>query len=170
MESFATQRNGWSWPNPNIGIFGNDHPFRAAVALSGIGALPQSEAIYLRAVVDSQGRPLSADRSYRLTLPPTAQITDAFWSLTAYRGETDGRYFFEDNDLHRYAINSAAEGLVKDSKGQVTLTIQKERPADTLANWLPMPSERPALVLRLYLPTQKLMQNRTLIKALHAFG
>jgi hypothetical protein len=170
MESFAAQRNGWSWPNANIGTFGNDHGFRAAVALSGIGALPQSEAVYLRAITDSLGRPLSADRSYRLTLPPTAEIADAFWSLTAYRGEPDGRYFFEDNDLHRYAINSAAEGLVKDNKGQITLTIQKERPAGTLANWLPMPSERPALVLRLYLPTPELMQTRTLITALDAFG
>jgi hypothetical protein len=168
MESFATRRNGWSWPNANIGIFGNDHAFRAAVALSGIGALPQSEAIYLRATTDTLGHPLSADRSYRLMLPANAQITDAFWSLTAYRGEPDGRYFFEDNDLHRYAINSAAEGLIKDSKGQITLTIQKERPADTLANWLPMPKERPALVLRLYRPTSKLMHNRTLIKALDA--
>jgi hypothetical protein len=170
MESFATQRNGWRWPNPNIGIFGDDHAFRAAVALSGIGALPQSEALYLRAVADSRGRPLSADRSYRLILPPTAEIADAFWSLTAYRGEPDGRYFFEDNDLHRYAINSAADGLVKDNEGKITLTIQKERPAYTLANWLPMPTERSALVLRLYLPTRNLMQKRTLINALEAFG
>jgi hypothetical protein len=170
MESFATQRNGWSWPNANIGIFGNDHAFRAAVALSGIGALPQSEAVYLRAVADTMGRPFSADRSYRLTLPPTAQIADAFWSLTAYRGEADGRYFFEDNDLHRYAINSAADGLVTDSAGQITLIIQKERPADASVNWLPLPTERPALVLRLYRPTRKLMQSPSLITALDAVG
>jgi hypothetical protein len=170
MESFATQRNGWRWPNPNIGIFGDDHAFRAAVALSGIGALPQSEALYLRAVADTLGRPLSADRGYRLTLPPTVEITNAFWSLTAYRGEPDGRYFLEDNDLHRYAINTATDGLVKDSSGQITLTIQKDRPAGASTNWLPMPAERPALVLRLYLPTPKLMQNRALIKALDASG
>jgi hypothetical protein len=170
MESFAKLRNGWSRPNANIGIFGNDHAFRAAVALSGIGALPQSEAVYWRAITDTLGRPLSAGRSYRLTLPPTAQISDAFWSLAAYRGEADGRYFFEDNDIHRYAINSAADGLVTDSLGRITLTVQKERPNETLANWLPMPTERPALVLRLYLPTRKLMQKCSLINALNAVG
>jgi hypothetical protein len=170
MESFATTFNGWNWPNANIGIFGNDHDFRAAVALSGIGALPQSEAIYLRAVSDAFGEPLAADRRYLLTLPPTARIAHAFWSLSAYRGELDGRYFFQDNELHRYAINSATAGLVADASGHIPLVIQRERPADANANWLPMPTERPALVLRMYLPTKALMKNRELIPALKLIG
>jgi hypothetical protein len=160
MEAFSSSFHGWNWPNANIGAF------RAAVALSGIGALPQSEAIYLRAVSDAEGRPLSADGRYRLTLPSTAQIAGAFWSLTAYRGEPDGRYFFQDNSVHRYAVNSASTGLTTDRNGHIPLVIQKERPADASTNWLPMPTEKPALVLRIYLPTRALMQNRKLIPAL----
>jgi hypothetical protein len=166
MEDHATPHASWNWPDANIGVFGNDYAFRAATALSGIGALPQNEAIYLRAISDAKGRPLSADMRYRLTLPPTAEIANAFWSLSAYRGEADGRYFFEDNELHRFAINSASRGLETDQNGHVSLIIQKERPAGATANWLPLPTENPALVLRLYLPTKALMRNRGLIPVL----
>jgi hypothetical protein len=162
MQEHTSATNGWNWPNANIGAFGNDLVFRAAVALSGIGALPQTEAIYLRATSDAQGQPIKADRSYRLILPPTAQITGAFWSLSAYRGEPDGRYFFEDNAIHRYAINSAMPDLVHRNDGKIELIIQSSRP-EGQSNWLPLPTANPALVLRIYLPTLELMRSRGLI-------
>jgi hypothetical protein len=167
MQDHATPINGWNWPAANIGAFGNDHAFRAAVALSGIGALTQSEAIYLRAKSDTLGRPIEADRRYRLILPPTAQIAGAFWSLSAYRGEPDGRYFFEDNVIHRYAINSAMPDLVRRYDGRVELIIQSERPAGQ-TNWLPLPVANPALVLRIYLPTAALMRSPVRIGKLEA--
>lgn len=167
MRDHATVRNGWSWPDAHIGKFGRDARFRAAVALSGIGALPQEEAIYLRAVADDMGRPIDPHRRYRLTLPPTRQICDAFWSLSAYRGEADGRYFFEDNAIHRYAINSATTGLKRDANGAVELVIQVERPATDSTNWLPLPSTNPALMLRIYNPARALMRSPKLVGPLH---
>jgi hypothetical protein len=167
MGDHASVRNGWSWPDAHIGKFGKDARFRAAVALSGIGALPQKEATYLRAVADNMERPIDPHRRYRLTLPPTQQICDAFWSLSAYRGEADGRYFFEDNIIHRYAINSATNGLKRDANGAIELIIQVDRPATDVSNWLPLPSTNPALVLRIYRPARGLMRSPRLIGPPH---
>jgi hypothetical protein len=164
MRQHGTAHNGWTWPHGAIGAFGNNHHFRAAVALSGIGALPQSEAIYLRAVADNLGRPLQPQHRYTLKLPPTAELCEGFWSLSAYSGEADGRYFFEDNEIHRYAINSAMAGLMKEADGSVSISVQSTAPDDAGANWLPLPTTSPALMLRIYVPSKRLRRTPGLIE------
>lgn len=57
---------------------------RARVALSGLLALPATEAMYFTAKTDSAGRPLDGRCVYKLSLP---EIPARWWSITAYQGE-----------------------------------------------------------------------------------
>ena len=61
-----------------------------------------------------RGRPLSGANRYELTFPadglPPAR---AFWSLAMYEVTPDGRAFFIDNPIGRYAIGDRTPGLQK---------------------------------------------------------
>jgi hypothetical protein len=58
------------------------------------------------------------------------------------------------NPINRYLINSTTEGLVRDTDGGLTITVQHAEPNDPVerANWLPAPAEEFYLSLRLYWP------------------
>ena len=80
-------------------------------------------------------------------LPPVR----GFWSLTMY----DSNYFFVANPINRYSI-SARQNLKSNPDGSVDLYIQKDSPgADKESNWLPAPSGKFVLMLRLYWPNEK---------------
>ncbi|WP_245804514.1 DUF1254 domain-containing protein [Erythrobacter tepidarius] len=147
--------NGWHWPDRTIARFGANERFRAAVALSGLGALPETEAIYLTAMKDATGAPLAPGRGYRIdfaTPPPV----DAFWSLSAYRGEPDGRYFFVANPLHRFAVGSTTPGL----RNGGTVIVAPTQPASGGGVWLPIVDGPFRLVLRAYRPQATLLDRR----------
>lgn len=152
---YGTIINGWHWPHRNIARFGSDERFRAAVALSGIGALPEREAIYLTAMHDSAGKPLVPGKAYRIDLhdPPPVE---AFWSLSAYRAEADGRFFFLDNPLRRYAVGSATDGLR--SGGVVVASAQPPKGEDQV--WLPISDGPFRLVLRAYRPRAAMLSRK----------
>ena len=79
-------------------------------------------------------------------LPPF----EGFWSLTMYNGE----YFFVDNPLNRYTL-SARNDLKKNADGSVDLYLQHDNPGpDKESNWLPAPSDKFILMLRLYWPKE----------------
>jgi hypothetical protein len=79
-------------------------------------------------------------------LPPV----DGFWSLTMYNAD----YFFVDNPLNRYTL-SARNKLKKNKNGSVDLYIQKDSPGKSKeSNWLPAPTGRFILMLRLYWPKE----------------
>lgn len=162
---YASIRSGWSWPDKAIGKFGSNIGFRAATALSGIGALPNYEAVYLTAVSDSEGAPVSAGSRYRLDCPPDGEIAEAFWSLSAYEAQPDGRFFFSPNAIDRFAIGSGTDGLVQTGSG-TRLLLQSDRPRDDAANWLPIPLGPFRLVFRAYKPTGKFRQGKVLIPPL----
>ncbi len=149
---------GWSYSSPGIGNFGTDYDLRASVALSGLLALTREEAIYAGAVTDSTGRPLDGEHRYRLHVPRDLPL-DGFWSLSMYEAQPDGRLFFADNPLHRYAIGDRTRGLKRNADGSLDILIQKDTPAaDQVANWLPVPtSGRLRLTLRLYQPRAELL-------------
>ena len=153
--------DGWSYSAPAIGNFGTDYDLRAAVALSGLLALTREEAIYAGAVTDSTGKPLDGAQRYRLHVPKDLPL-DGFWSLSMYEVQSDGRLFFTDNPLHRYAIGDRTRGLKRNSDGSLDILIQKDTPAaEQATNWLPVPeSGRLQLTLRLYLPRAELLDGR----------
>lgn len=164
MASHARVIDGWSYPNSNIAGFGCDASFRAAVALSGMGALPESEAMYLTAVHDAEGRPFHHGDTYRLSLPDVP--VDAFWSLSAYSAEADGRFFFADNLIGRNSIGSNTLGLQRSPDGRLPLLIGPNQPSYGIANWLPLVDGPFRLVFRAYRPQRTLLTRSWKLPAL----
>ena len=158
-EKPANDVDGWSYSSPAIGDFGTDYTLRAVVALRGLLALPQVEAIYTVPVLDAAGAPLSGAHRYRLHLPAGAPPARAFWSLSAYEAVADGGLYFADNPLHRYSVGDRTPGVVRNADGSLDLLIQHDPPADR-ANWLPVVAGRFVLVLRAYLPGADLQEGR----------
>ena len=158
----------WSYPDAAIGVFGANYALRAGVALSGLGALPPEEAIYLGRTQDDQGQNLEGSRSYRLRIPAQGIPTLAFWSLSMYQVEADGRQFFVDNPINRYAIGDRTRGLAKNADGSIDILIQHAPPANTalLGNWLPAPQGPFRLSLRAYLPTPELARGEAQLPSL----
>jgi hypothetical protein len=159
--------NGWSYSSAEIGNFGTNYDLRAAVALSGLLALTPEEATYGGAVLDAKGEKIDGTRRYRIHVPKELPV-DAFWSISIYEVEPDGRVFFADNPIHRYAIGDRTRGLKRNADGSIDILVQREKPAeDQLANWLPAPaSGHERLSLRLYQPRAEILNGSFAFPAL----
>jgi len=159
--------DGWSYQPPGIGDFGVNDELRAAVALGGIAALGEEEAMYFHANFDGDGAPLMGSTPYRWRVPPGGVPVDAFWSLTMYEVTPEGRYFFTENPIGRYAIGDRTPGLIKNPDGGFEILLQRERPSgDMAANWLPSPAGRMRLALRAYLPRREIRDRSWRVPAL----
>ena len=132
---------------------------RAVAAMTGLYGNTGAEALYPAYFTDSDGVPLdAAQHSYRMRIPPGGMPpAKAFWSLSMYDGKTQ---LFIDNPLDRYLLNSAMESdFVREPDGSVVLYIQSEAPPESLMpNWLPAPDGPFYAVMRLYLPTDEVLQ------------
>ena len=142
-------------------------PFAPAILEEAVGdwsrlelaALEVAEATYLMCDTDAEGQMLDGRHRYVLRfaagqLPPA----HAFWSLTMYEVTPEGRAFFTDNPLSRYAIGDRTRGLVQDADGSLEIYLQHDRPdEDRTANWLPAPAGPMRLVLRAYEPADSLI-------------
>lgn len=155
-------KNGWTYSRVSYGNFGQDYDLRAAVALSGLAALPRAETMYMRAVGED-GRGLDSAKSWRLTfqadeLPPA----DAFWSLSMYRVTPENQLFFAPNAINRYSIGDRTAGLKRGTDGSIDIVISRTEPTSyPNANWLPAPSDAKFVVnLRAYLPKAALIEGR----------
>jgi hypothetical protein len=150
---------GWNAGLDHIGRFGDDHAYRAAIALVGIGALPRDEAIYATTGTDADGHRLDGAHRYRLHVPADLPV-GGFWSLSIYRFEADGRGFFVDNPIDRYTIGDRTPGLQREPDGSILLTLQHAAPQERPGNWLPTPEGRFGLAWRLYEPGAPLLERR----------
>jgi hypothetical protein len=149
--------DGWSYQPHGIGDFGENDQLRAAVALGGIAALGEEEAMYFHANFDAEGAPLNGANRYRWRVPPGGVPVDAFWSLTMYSMTPEGRYFLVENPIARYSVGDRTPGLVADADGSIEILVQHDRPDGALAaNWLPAPAGPMRLALRAYLPRAEL--------------
>lgn len=145
--------NGWRYPPPEEGRFGDDFLRRAAdQCLAGIAAHDPAESISLLNFQDADGATFAPEGRYRLhfhahELPPV----DAFWSLAAY---TAADLNLIANPAHRYSVGSHAGTLRADDDGGLTLLLQPQDPGDAAnGNWLPTSATQPwFLILRLYRP------------------
>ncbi|WP_167305385.1 DUF1254 domain-containing protein [Saccharomonospora piscinae] len=143
--------NGWRYPPPQMGHFGDDFVKRAAEqALFGVAANDPEEALYLVAFQDSEGETLSTG-SYEMRfdagqLPPV----DAFWSLTAYDEDRN----LIANPIDRYSLGDRARDLITEPDGSLTIHLRPDSPgSDRERNWLPTPRQGIWFVaLRMYLP------------------
>ena len=161
----AAAAGGWSYEAPRVGDFHQDYDARARVALGGLAALPVAEAMYLSAVSPTGGRRFDGDGPWKLSFPAGGTPpAGAFWSLTLYEAEPDGRFFLTANPIQRYSIGDRTQGLARDAGGALTIWIARADPGPARrANWLLAPAQGPfSLILRAYLPKPALI-NRSYV-------
>lgn len=161
---------GWIYPKPNLGDFGQDYLYRARTSVSGIAALPPSEAMYMRAVGPEARGLFASDGLYRLRLPGPLPV-DGFWSLSLYEMTGDGRLLFTDNPIGRYSLGDRS-GLRHTIDGGFDIWIGRNDPGGFhTTNWLPAPAQAPfVLIMRAYLPKDELLNGRYRLPPLERLG
>jgi hypothetical protein len=142
--------NGWGFTT-KTGLYGTDYLMRALVTAIGLGANRPQDAVYPTSLKDGDDRTYDGANKYVMRFPkgelPPAQ---GFWSLTMY----DAQYFFVANPINRYSI-SARQNLKPNPDGSTDLYVQKDSPgADKESNWLPAPTGKFILMLRMYWPDE----------------
>ena len=164
----AQFEQGWQYPKPDLGNFGDDIVYRAIVSVAAIAALVPEEAMYLRAQGED-GILFHGDGLYRLSLPAALPV-DAFWSLTMYEATADGQFFFTENPINRFSIGDRTPGIAKSDSGGVDVWISRADPGGARSpNWLPAPKAGPfAMILRAYLPKPALLDGRYRLPAITA--
>ena len=146
--------NGWQINIDSIGVYGNFYIKRAVVAMLGLGSNAAEDAVYPLLLADADGNAVSGDNDYIMhfdadKLPPVR----SFWSVTVY--DADG--FPVANELNRFAIGDR-DPLHYNGDGSLDLYIQNQHPgADKQANWLPAPKGPFGALMRLYLPTARVL-------------
>lgn len=153
--SVGTTNNGWSMMFEG-GLYGNDYLSRASINLRAAGLNVPERALYPNRYTDSDGVQLNGENKYKMTMPADAPA-NAFWSLTMYDAEN---LFMVDNEIDRYSISTnRKEELKYAANGTLPICIQFEKPSDDTCNWLPAPKDDFYLHIRLYEPTQAVLDN-----------
>jgi hypothetical protein len=142
--------HGWNF-TIKTGTYGTDYLMRSLVTAIGLGANRPQDAVYPTSLKDADDRDYEGSNKYIIHFekgqtPPA----EGFWSITMY----DAQYFFVANPIDRYSI-SPRQNLKANSDGSMEIYVQKETPgADKEANWLPAPSGKFILMLRMYWPNE----------------
>ena len=123
----------------------------------GIVANDPAEAIYLNTSTGPDGQQLTGANRYVMRFPKGGlPEVRAFWSVTLY----DARHNLVANPLKRYAIGDR-DKLKFNADGSLDIYIQNQSPgADNVSNWLPAPTGEFNLVLRNYLPSVDIQDQR----------
>ena len=152
----AKKVNGWTTMF-GLSMPGNGMFTRAAcvLALPGPVNTPQ-EAMYWTTSVDGASHDLSGEHDYIMRFPAGGlPPNNAFWSLTM--GDAKNR--FVANSINRYSISDRS-GLVPNADGSVDIYIQNTAPAGCESNWLPAPSGKFILWLRVYMPETAILDGK----------
>ena len=154
--------NGWIYQGANLGDFGADYLYRASIAHWGLGALPVHEAMYMRAVSGTLDRVFDGNGVHVLKFAPgETPPVEAFWSLSLYEVDADGRLYFTANAAGRYAIGDRTQDLFVAEDGGLEIWMSvAPPPAGRRTNWLPAPPGPFALVMRAYRPDSALREGR----------
>lgn len=139
----------WKLPHSNEKELVQANFIRAAAALGGLWGNQGFEAVYLPIYVDSDNNQLNGSHDYEVHFEQTPP-TNAFWSVTMYN--TTG-FTLVENPIDRYSIGDRTKGIKYDEDGGLTIRISHKEPQDD-ANWLPSPDADFRPVLRVYLPTE----------------
>jgi hypothetical protein len=150
---YVTKVNGWTT------MFGCGEPgsgllLRAACNVTFMGPINVSqEAMYWTTSTDGAGHTLSGSHNYLLHFAP-GQLppNKAFWSLTM----GDAGNHFVPNPINRYSVSDRS-GLVPTADGSIDIYISNTAPTGHESNWLPTPTGKFILWLRVYLPDQTVL-------------
>ena len=157
--SRSQDRPGWNAPPLILGDYGNNDLVRAAIALIGFGALKTKDARYFRTETDAAGEALSGTSSYRMVIPPAGVPVKAFWSLSVYQPDADGRLFFFEVPIDRHSINSGSSDLVKRPDGSIVLHLSRERSEEEDVVWVPTPEGPFEAIFRTYRPAEPVIDD-----------
>ncbi|HSU47138.1 MAG TPA: DUF1214 domain-containing protein [Arthrobacter sp.] len=162
----AVRVNGWI-TMPGLGDPGNGMLMRAACAQLFPGPVNTSaEAVYWWTNSDGSGATLSGRQGYVLRFPAGGlPPNNAFWSLTM----GDARNRFVANPLRRYSVSDRS-GLIPNPDGSVEVYIQAQPPAGRESNWLPAPSGKFILWLRVYEPGSSILDGSYVVPAVARAG
>ena len=140
--------NGWVI-STRTGPYGTDYTQRALIAMIGLYANLAQDSLYPVSNGPGAGLQYSGGNNYVMhfnkgEMPPV----NGFWSITMY----DAQYFFVDNPLNRYNVSSRSQ-FKTNADGSVDVYIQHKSPGkDMESNWLPAPTDKFVLILRMYWP------------------
>jgi hypothetical protein len=154
------------------GSYGTDYLERARLAQDTPGTQVPSQAVYFgvsRARSGATTTELAGDRSYEIRfpagdLPPHGP--DGFWSVTLYNAAG----FLVANPINRYSVGNETPGLVQGADGSLTIVVSASRPSAPGVNWLPAPAGTFSLAVRVYDPTQQVLDGSWTPPAVHAIG
>jgi hypothetical protein len=133
------------------GLYGTDYLMRALIAAIGLGANRPQDAVNPTSLKDADDKAYDGANKYVIhfekgEIPPV----EGFWSITMY----DPQYFFVVNPINRYSI-SPRQNLKANPDGSMDIYIQSGSPGPAKqANWLPAPTGKFILMLRLYWPNE----------------
>jgi hypothetical protein len=155
----ATKANGWITMF-GLGEPGNGMLLRAAHAqlFPGPVNIPQ-EAMYWWTNVDGAGHTLSGEHDYIMHFPSGGlPPNNAFWSLTM--GNANNR--FVANPINRYCVSDRSR-LIPNADGSIDIYLQNTSPASHESNWLPTPSGKFILWLRVYMPGAAILRGEYVV-------
>jgi hypothetical protein len=116
-----------------------------------VSQIPGKGAAYEIAFNDADGKPLSGDVSYKLTLPPNVPAK-LFWSLTLYEAENASGLA---TAARRFPSLGSRDKPTQNTNGTIDLYIGPKPPAGKEANWLATaPGRGFFAILRLYGPEE----------------
>ena len=152
----ATKVNGWVTMF-GLGEPGNGMLLRAAHAQLFPGPVNGPlEAMYWWTNTDGAGHALSGTHDYVMHFPAGGLPPNkAFWSITM----GDARNHFVANPINRYNVSDRSS-LTLNPDGSVDIYIQNAAPGGRESNWLPAPSGKFILWLRVYIPGETILQGR----------
>lgn len=148
--------NNWVHFN-NMGNWGDQYLDRAAGNEYIQYGNKRQAAYYAQAFLDDKNNFLTgaANKSYTITFTK-AQIPTytRFWSFTAYTGNA---VELVPNSFDKYVVASYTPDLVTNPDGSITIYLSEMPPSNTalIPNWLPLPSNKFSVMLRVYGPTNK---------------
>ncbi len=139
------------------------------VVVGQFGNYP-SQAMYPGFKFDSNGNHLDGSKSnYSITFAK-GELPDAtyFWSFTMY--DLPNRFLIE-NPINRYSIGSQTKSLVKNKDGSTTIYFQHESPGNEKeGNWLPTPNAPFYTVLRIYGPSEEVLDGSYKLPEINAIA
>ena len=140
------------------GYFGNRQAMqgkyleRAVAAAVGLFGLPAEEAWYGGLTGDGKG-----DSVLHMT-PDEIPPAKFFWSISLY---TLPDRFFYPNSLSRHSLGGKTPDLKYGSDGSLTIFVGQRPPASPWEpNWLPAPTAKYSIVLRIYGPKPEVLDGR----------
>jgi hypothetical protein len=113
-----------------------------------------SGQFYLMSTKDDKGRALDGGRTYKLTVPPKAPVSQ-YWSAVVYDRDTHALI----RDASWPGRSSLSQGLATNPDGTIDLYFGPKAPSAKQSNWTPTkPGGRFEVLFRLYGPERPLFE------------